>query len=77
MSIVNLEVQTAPGFFVEGPTKKVVVVFVGQKSVIPIRFLPLTAGEMTLPTITLSYSDVGQGGKTKSLLAPIVITYTS
>jgi hypothetical protein len=77
LALVSVEVQTVPGFFVEGPTKRVIAVFVGQKTVIPIRFFPLTAGSLTLPQITLTDTTPGSQVKPKKLLVPIVITYTS
>jgi hypothetical protein len=77
VSLVSVEVLPVSEFFIEGPIKRLVVVFSGQKSVIPIRFLPLTAGSMKLPQITLIDSEGGTNGKSKILLAPIVITYTS
>jgi hypothetical protein len=77
LSLVTLRVETSPGFFIEGPTRKVIVVFSGQKSVIPIRFMPLGAGSTTLPTMVLTHTGPGRSYEPQKFSIPIVITYTT
>jgi hypothetical protein len=77
ISLVTLEIQAFPGFFVEGPTKMVVMVFLGQKSVIPISFLPLIAGSTTLPPIILTHNESGLSEEQQTFSVPIVVTYTT
>jgi hypothetical protein len=69
-----MEIQGVPAFYVDGPTKKTFSVFTGQKTVIPIRFLPLEAGSTTIPQIT--FTEVGSDdAKTKRLVSAIVVNY--
>jgi hypothetical protein len=74
VAMIGLDVQVAAGFFIEGPLKRVVVVFAGQKKIIPIKFLALDAGPATLPAIVLTEVG-GPAPKTRRLIAPIAITY--
>ena len=73
LAVIMLEVQNAPGFFVNGPTKKMVTVFRGRTKEIPIRFLPLEAGSTTLPPILLA--DTCGKMEPKKFMVPIVVTF--
>jgi hypothetical protein len=77
LSVVTLEVESRQGFFMAGPTKKNIVVFSGQKSVIPINFIPLIAGSTTLPMITLTHNGHGWSTDPQQFSIPIVITYVT
>lgn len=71
MMIVDF--QPSQGFFVNGPTKKMIPVFKGKKKVVPIKFFPLDAGSTTLPPIVLK--DMGSTFEEKRFSAPIVVTF--
>jgi hypothetical protein len=74
VSVISIEVQQVNSFYVEGPTKKAIVVFAGQKREISIGFFPLEAGPMTLPPMTVTETTL-TGHKAKKFVAPIVITF--
>ena len=73
LAVVMMEVQNAPGFFVNGPTKKMVTVFRGRKKEIAIKFFPLEAGSTTLPPILLA--DTCSKYEPKKFVVPIVVTF--
>jgi hypothetical protein len=74
VATLSMEVSSAVGFFINGPSRRHFSLFRGQKMSIPITLMPLDAGPMTLPAIVISDTAVG-GGVVKRFLVPIVVTY--
>jgi hypothetical protein len=54
VNLIMMEIQTVPCFYVDGPTKKTFAVFSGEKTIIPISFLPLEINREYSTTVACS-----------------------
>jgi hypothetical protein len=79
MFLVRVEIMNVPGFFGDGPIRRCIPVMRGQRKVVPIRFMALEAGSMTLPPIVLT--DVSRGERKEQrqserrIVVPILVTF--
>lgn len=70
---LNLTIEKSASFLINGPLQKKILIFEGQKRIIPIKLIPVDVGSLILPTVYIN--DTSTTMNPKKCITPIIVTY--